>query len=109
MQSEQRSLRRATLGRLAGFAEFADEVGVSCGIELIRIPRIRQSGYRASAAVNLHSGVRQSTLPPFLQEVTITNLTVGSASLDVAFQRQDQDVGINIMRKEGDIEFVAIK
>jgi glycogen debranching enzyme len=48
-------------------------------------------------------------LPPFLQEVTITNLTVGSASLDVAFQRHDQDVGINVMRKEGDIELVVIK
>ncbi|MFQ5663430.1 MAG: hypothetical protein ACE5HL_06340 [Terriglobia bacterium] len=48
-------------------------------------------------------------LPEFLQEVQIKNLKVGQASVDVALKRPAQDVGINLMRKEGDVEIVVTK
>jgi len=48
-------------------------------------------------------------LPPFLQEVTLKNLKVGSSSIDISLIRHAQDVGVNVMRKDGDIEVVASK
>jgi len=50
-----------------------------------------------------------TALPAFLQHITIKNLKVNSASLDIAFQRHEKDVAINVMHKEGDIEVVVIK
>jgi glycogen debranching enzyme len=49
------------------------------------------------------------TLPAFLQHLTIKNLKVNSAFLDIAFQRLEKDVAVSIMRKEGEIELVVIK
>ncbi len=48
-------------------------------------------------------------LPPFLQRVTIKNLRVGKAALDLVFTRHEQDVGINVVRKEGEVEIVIRK
>lgn len=48
-------------------------------------------------------------LPQFLEEVTIKNLTVGAASLDIQLQRHAQDVGINVTRRKGDIKVVVTK
>jgi glycogen debranching enzyme len=54
-------------------------------------------------------GFTYPLLPEFLQEVEIKNLKVGQVSVDLALQRHPQDVGINVMRKEGDVEIVATK
>jgi glycogen debranching enzyme len=51
----------------------------------------------------------RTTLPPFLQEVTIRNLRVGKGSLDIVLQRYEQDVGVNVLRREGDVEVVITK
>ena len=48
-------------------------------------------------------------LPPFLQEVTVKNLKIGSASLDLSLKRHDGDVSINVIRREGNVEVVATK
>jgi glycogen debranching enzyme len=48
-------------------------------------------------------------LPPFLQEVTIRNLKVGTASIDLHLGRHDDDVTIHVMRREGDIEVEITK
>jgi len=53
--------------------------------------------------------VNKPILPPFLQEVTVKNLRVGASSLDITFKRHEQDVTINVMRKDGDVELVATK
>ena len=48
-------------------------------------------------------------LPEFLQQVQIKNLSIGTASLDLSIERHEEDVGINILRKEGDIKLVVVK
>jgi glycogen debranching enzyme len=48
-------------------------------------------------------------LPEFLPAICIRNLRVGKASVDLAIQRHGHDVGINIDRREGDVEIVTVK
>jgi glycogen debranching enzyme len=48
-------------------------------------------------------------LPPFLKEVHILNLRVGSATVDLLLLRHDQDVGINVLRREGEVEITMVK
>jgi glycogen debranching enzyme len=48
-------------------------------------------------------------LPEFLDRVSIEGLRVGTATIDLALQRQPQGVGINVLRREGPIEVVALK
>jgi glycogen debranching enzyme len=50
-----------------------------------------------------------SLLPQFLQHIQITNLRVGDAAVDLSLTRHPRDVGINVKRKEGNVEVVAIK
>ncbi len=51
----------------------------------------------------------RAKLPTFLDEVWITNLRVGATSVDLHLKRHRDDVGINVTRREGDVEVVAIK
>ncbi len=49
-------------------------------------------------------------LPAYLEEVRITNLSIGAATLDMAFHRHaDDDVGINILRRKGDVEVTLVR
>ncbi len=48
-------------------------------------------------------------LPPFLDTVEITGLSIGGATLDLSLQRYPNNVGINLMRKQGQIDVVAVK
>ncbi len=48
-------------------------------------------------------------LPDFIEELWISDLRVGDASLDLAFQRRTNDVGISVLHKRGDVEVVAVK
>ena len=48
-------------------------------------------------------------LPKFLNEVWIRDLRVGHDSVDLALIRHDTDVGINVLRRSGSVEVVAIK
>jgi len=51
--------------------------------------------------------LHHTALPETLPRVEIHNLRVGNASVDLAFERQGHTVGIDILRRAGDIEVVA--
>lgn len=48
-------------------------------------------------------------LPPWLPQVTLRNIQVGAGTVDIALYRHEQDVGINVLRREGEIEVVVLK
>jgi glycogen debranching enzyme len=52
---------------------------------------------------------RNPVLPEFLEEVRITNLWVGQARLDVLLTRHRGDVGMNVLRREGEVGVVVVK
>jgi len=48
-------------------------------------------------------------LPPWLDNLEIKNLNIGQASVDIAIQRYDNDVGVNVIRREGSIKVTVVK
>ena len=48
-------------------------------------------------------------LPPFLSEVLIRNLRVGESTVDVSLHRYPDDVGINVSRRDGEVNVVISK
>jgi glycogen debranching enzyme len=49
-------------------------------------------------------------LPPFLPEVSIRDLKVGDASVDLLLTRHDEgDVGVNVLRRNGSLDVVILK
>jgi glycogen debranching enzyme len=69
-----------------------------------------------SAALGLHvlggeSRVRfdHAVLPPFLDEVALTHLRVGTHSVDLNLRRYPDNVGINVTGRDGDVEVMAVK
>jgi hypothetical protein len=48
-------------------------------------------------------------LPEFLREVHIDGLRVGEASVDLYLVRHREDVGINVVRREGRVNVVTTK
>ncbi len=53
--------------------------------------------------------LHHSALPESLEEVHIRNLRVGSASVDLSFERYAETVGVNIERRTGAVEIVALR
>lgn len=51
---------------------------------------------------------RHPQLPPFLERVEIRNLTLSGSSVDLLLQRYPNNVGINVMRKHGNVEVVVV-
>jgi glycogen debranching enzyme len=51
----------------------------------------------------------RSVLPPSLQRLVITNLRVAGATVDLALERFAIDVGLELLRREGDVEIVVRK
>ncbi len=51
----------------------------------------------------------QPVLPPFLERIEIKNLRIGDATVDLSLDRHDQDVGINVLRREGRVGIVVMK
>jgi glycogen debranching enzyme len=51
----------------------------------------------------------RAKLPAFLDEVRLTDLRVGDATVDLILERQHNDVGINVFKRTGQLEIVAIK
>ncbi len=47
-------------------------------------------------------------LPPFLDEVRLVDLRVGDAVVDVQFARHGGQVGVNVLRKEGEVEISVV-
>jgi glycogen debranching enzyme len=48
-------------------------------------------------------------LPDFLDLVRITRLRVGDATIDLELRRYPGNVGINVTRREGQVEVIAVK
>jgi hypothetical protein len=48
-------------------------------------------------------------LPEIVQDMRITRLRVGDASVDLSFARHGDDVGINVLRREGHCRMVVQK
>jgi glycogen debranching enzyme len=48
-------------------------------------------------------------LPEFLRDVQVRNLRVGQGRVDLLLLRHGQDVGINVIRREGDVHIVMVK
>jgi glycogen debranching enzyme len=53
--------------------------------------------------------LHHSALPEKLQHLRIRNLRVGSASVDLACERYAETVSINILRRQGNLEIVAVR
>jgi glycogen debranching enzyme len=50
-----------------------------------------------------------AVLPEAIDWIRILNLCVGGASVDLLLTRQANDVGITVLRRNGDVEVVAVK
>ena len=48
-------------------------------------------------------------LPTSLSELRLHNLDVGGAHVDLLLVRHDQDVGVNVLRRDGDVRIVVVK
>ncbi|HET9643070.1 MAG TPA: amylo-alpha-1,6-glucosidase, partial [Burkholderiaceae bacterium] len=48
--------------------------------------------------------LRNPWLPRYLQHVEIRGIRVGDASIDIVVANHDQEVGVRLMRREGDVE-----
>src|ERR1700739_2529164 len=53
--------------------------------------------------------LHHSALPEKLQHVRIRNLKVGNASVDPSFERYAETVSVNILRRSGSVEIVAMR
>lgn len=51
---------------------------------------------------------RHPQLPPFLDHVEIRDLTIRGTTVDLWLQRYPNNVGVNVIRKRGDAEVVAV-
>jgi glycogen debranching enzyme len=58
----------------------------------------------------LHNQVRftHPVLPEFLRELRISNLRIGKAVVDLSLQCHAQNVSIGILRREGEVEILAV-
>jgi glycogen debranching enzyme len=52
--------------------------------------------------------LRNPRLPAFLDEVIVRNLRLGASSVDLALRRHDDDVAVQVLRKEGSIRVSAV-
>src|SRR5205809_3952108 len=50
----------------------------------------------------------RTVLPEFLEQVTIRNLRIGEARVDLSLSRDKQDVRIDVLRKQGDLKIVVL-
>ncbi|MEA2696798.1 MAG: hypothetical protein QOI66_1069, partial [Myxococcales bacterium] len=48
-------------------------------------------------------------LPEGIEELRIRHLTIGTASIDLLLERHPHDVGVTVLRREGDIHAVVAK
>ena len=52
----------------------------------------------------------KACLPQFLPQVSIRDLKVGDASVDLLLTRHDEgDVGVNVLRRNGILDVVVLK
>jgi glycogen debranching enzyme len=59
--------------------------------------------------VGRHVSFTSPQLPPFVGELRIHNLEVAGASVDLLLVRHDEDVGVNVLRREGEVGITVVK
>jgi hypothetical protein len=47
-------------------------------------------------------------LPGFLDRLRLVDVRVGDAVVDVQFERHGREVGVNVMRKHGEVEVSVV-
>jgi glycogen debranching enzyme len=47
-------------------------------------------------------------LPASLDELRIHNLEVGDATVDLLLRRHEDDVGVNVLRRDGDVQLMVV-
>jgi glycogen debranching enzyme len=52
---------------------------------------------------------RRAALPDNLEWLKLSNLRVGDARVDLLLQQHPYDVGVTVLRREGDVEIVTVK
>jgi glycogen debranching enzyme len=67
--------------------------------------------FRAALGINIRASERiirfcNPTLPPNLNEVTIENLRVAEASVDLLIRRHQEGIAVEVLRREGNVEVV---
>ena len=60
-------------------------------------------------AVERQVSLHQPQLPPFVPGLRITNLEVGTAILDLHLVRHGNDVGVDVLRRTGEVSVVVAK
>jgi len=53
--------------------------------------------------------IRHPALPEALQRVEIRNLNVGRSSVDLAFERHEHTVSVDVLRRTGDLDIMCLK
>jgi glycogen debranching enzyme len=53
--------------------------------------------------------LNNTALPEAIPSVRIRNIQVGAATVDLEFERHAHAAGVNILRRQGDVEVIAIK
>jgi glycogen debranching enzyme len=56
--------------------------------------------------VNSRVSLLRPALPVFLNDIEITNLRVGSATVDLQITRHDEDISAKVLRREGELELL---
>jgi glycogen debranching enzyme len=51
---------------------------------------------------------RYPMLPPSLKKIRLRNLRLGDAAVDLRLERHRNEVGLNVLRREGDMEIVVV-
>ena len=52
---------------------------------------------------------RRAMLPDRVEWIRLTNLSILDASVDLLVTRHAQDVGIEVLRREGNVEILTVK
>jgi glycogen debranching enzyme len=60
-------------------------------------------------AVHRRITLTRASLPLSIERLVLSNLAVGDARVDLALERHANDVGVNVVQREGDLEIFAIK
>jgi glycogen debranching enzyme len=60
-------------------------------------------------APNRRIRLDRPVLPPTLEWITPTHLRLGDATVDLSLARHGEDVGVNLLRRTGEVEIVIVK
>jgi glycogen debranching enzyme len=70
--------------------------------------------FQAYLGLSIHAPERRvyftrPCLPASLGDLRIANLEVAGATVDLLLIRHEQDVGVNILRRKGDVQVLVVK